>query len=40
MAPWKGAAGEDIHEPPAMPGQVILDRPRTRLVLGWPPRPP
>ena len=34
------AAGEDIHEPPAMPGQVILDRPRTRLVLGWPPRPP
>jgi protein-L-isoaspartate(D-aspartate) O-methyltransferase len=28
--------GQDVPAPPARPGQVILDRPHTRLVLAWP----
>jgi len=31
--------GQDVPVLPAGPGQVILDRPHSRLVLAWPPRP-
>jgi hypothetical protein len=28
--------GQEVPAVPARPGQVILDRPHTRLVLAWP----
>jgi hypothetical protein len=37
--PARGAAAEDVPEAAAMPGEVILDLPHTRLVVAWPPRP-
>jgi protein-L-isoaspartate(D-aspartate) O-methyltransferase len=34
--PEPPAAADDMPEVPPMPGEVVLDRPHTRLVVAWP----